>query len=63
MAYVAKGRVVGFLIRSVTCRDRYRVCPSVRFVGLVQGFYIVRGDSKEEMRFVVMLGGQSRTNQ
>jgi hypothetical protein len=33
-----------FLIRSVTCRDRCRVCSSV---GLMQRFYIVCGDSKK----------------
>ena len=26
VASVAKDRFLGFLIRSVTCRDRYRVC-------------------------------------
>jgi hypothetical protein len=50
--------VLGFLIRSVTCRDRYRVC----FIG-VQRLYIVCGDSKEEVRFVVMLRSLSRANQ
>ena len=55
MALVAR-RLLGFLIRSVTCRDRYRVYSSVWFVGFVQRFYIVCGDSKEEVRFDVMLG-------
>jgi hypothetical protein len=30
VASVVKGRFLGFLIRSVTCRDRYRVCSGFR---------------------------------
>ena len=35
---------------------------SVELVGLMQRLYVVCGDSKEEMRFDVMLGGQSRAS-